>query len=322
MFSKAIRHLVVAASALAATAAHAEYPEKPIRLVVPFAAGGPSDILARMLAEGLGTRLGASIITENKPGAGGNIGTEQVAKSAPDGYTLGIGYIGPLAINPWLFPKLGYRPLEDLAPVSLLTTTPLVVVVHPAFPAKNMADIVRLSKADAKGLSYASGGNGSANHMAAELFRLASGANLVHIPYKGIAPATTDVVAGQVPMIFNGLSLSVKQVKAGKLRALAVTTKDRAPLLPEVPTMQEEGYKGYDVSAWFGLLAPAKLPAPVLARLEKATNEVMRTPESVARVEGLGMTARPGTSQEFARFMKRELDAWGKVVKDAKLKID
>jgi len=317
-----LARLVLAAAALAAPAAYAQYPDKPIRIVVPYAPAGPTDILARLLGEGYGKLLGATVLTDNRPGAGGNLGTEYVSKQPADGYTLLIGYIGPLAINPSLFPKLGYKPLEDFTPISLLVTTPLVVVVNNALPVKNMADLVKHAKSVPGGLSYASGGAGSANHMAAELFRLATGTTLVHVPYKGIAPATMDVVSGQVQLMFNGLSVAVPQIKGGKLRALAVTTRERAPLLPDVPTMQEEGFKDFDVAAWFGLLAPAKLPAPILERLEKATNEVMRSKEAVSRVEGLGMAARPGSSKAFAQFMKQELDVWSKVVKDSGAKAD
>ena len=301
----------------AALAAQAEYPDKPVRIIVPFAAGGPTDILGRLVAEGLSTRLGGPVITENKPGGSGNPGTDLVAKAPADGYTLLLGYIGPLAINPTLYGKLPYKPLEDFAPISLLVTTPLVVVVNPAFAPTTMQELVKVAKAAPKPLFYASPGSGSANHMATELFRLAAGVELVQIPYKGLAPAVMDVVAGQVPFIFSGLSVAIPQIKAGKLRALAVSTRDRAPSLPDVPTMQEAGFRNFDVSAWFGLLAPAKVPQPILERLEKATQEIMATKEAVARVEALGMAAKPTTSKAFGQFMKSELEMWSKVVKDS-----
>jgi tripartite-type tricarboxylate transporter receptor subunit TctC len=313
----------LALAAIFAAPAHAEYPEKNIRIVVPFTAGGPSDALSRLLADGFRAKLGATVITENKPGAGGNIGTDTVAKAAPDGYTLLLGYMGPLAINPSLYgSKLPYRPLEDFTPISLLVTTALVAVVNPALPAKNMDELVRHIKASPKGLTYASGGSGSANHMAGELFRQATGTDLVHVPYKGIVLATLDVVSGQVGLMFDGLSVALPQIKGGKLRALAVTSRERASFLPDVPTMQEAGFKDFDVSAWFGLLAPANLPAPILARLEKATNEIMRSPEAAARVGNLGMVARPGTSNEFARYLRDENERWAKVVKAAGLRPD
>jgi tripartite-type tricarboxylate transporter receptor subunit TctC len=299
-----------------------KYPDRPIRIIVPFTAAGPTDILARLLAEGFRETLGATAITENRPGAGGNLGTGLAAKADPDGYTLVIGYMGPLAINPWLYRNLSYKPLEDFTPISLLVTTPLVAIVNPSVPAHNMADLVKYAKSLPQGLSYASGGNGSANHMAGELFRLATGANLVHIPYKGIAPATNDVMAGRVPLMFDGLSVAIPQIKANRVRALAVTSRERAASLPQVPTMQEEGFRQFDVSAWFGLLAPAGLPAPILQRLEKATNEVMRMPKVVARVDALGMVARPGTSEEFRRLMAQELERWSKVVKSSGVKAD
>ncbi len=316
---KFIAGVLVAAFSIAA---FAQYPDKPVRIIVPFAAGGPTDILARLVGEGLGTRLGGPVIAENRPGGSGNPGTDAVAKAAPDGYTLLLGYVGPLAINPALYGKLPFRPLEDFTPISLLVTTPLVLVVNPAFPAASMQELVRYAKASAKPVFYASPGNGSANHMATELFRLAAGIEMVQVPYKGLAPAVTDVVAGQVPLIFSGLSVAIPQIRAGKLRALAVSTRERAPALPEVPTMQEAGFRNFDVSAWFGLLAPAKLPAALLDRLEKATQEIMQTKEAIARVEQLGMVARPGTSNEFSQFIRREIEVWAKVVKDSGAKPD
>ncbi len=317
---KALAGAAFAAAALVAAfpCTAADYPDgRTVRIIVPFAAGGPTDILARLLAEGLTTRLGAPVIADNKPGGGGNIGTDAAAKAAPDGLTLLLGYIGPLAINPTLYGTLPFRPLEDFAPVSLLVTTPLVVAVNPAFPPTTMEELVRYVKASPKPVFYASPGSGSANHMATELFRLAAGLQLVQVPYKGLAPAVTDVVAGQAPMIFSGLSVAIPQIRAGKLRALAVTTRERAPSLPSVPTMQEAGFKDFDVSAWFGLLAPAKVPAPILQRLEGATREIMQGKDAIARVEALGMVAKPTTAQAFGEFMKRESEVWSKVVKDS-----
>jgi len=310
------RILVCLAAALAlAGPAYGEYPDKPVRIVVPYTPAGPTDILARLLGEGFRARLGATVVIDNKPGAGGNVGHDHVAKSAPDGYTLLLGYVGPLAINPSLYGgKLPYKPLEDFTPISQLVSTALVAVVHPGLPVRNMDELVRQAKATKGGLTYASGGSGSANHMAGELFRLATGVELVHVPYKGIAPATMDVVAGQVSLMFNGLSVAIPHIKSGKLRALAVTSSERVPPLPEVPTMREAGFKDFDVSAWFGLLAPANLPAPVLERLEKATNEIMRTPDAVSRVEALGMVARPSSSKAFAAYIRAENERWAKVV--------
>ena len=314
MTRRFIAGLLAAAFSIAAAA---QYPDKPVRIVVPFAAGGPTDILARLVAEGLAMRLGGPAIAENRPGGSGNPGTDLVAKAVPDGYTLLLGYIGPLAINPTLFGNLPFRPLEDFAPVSLLVTTPLVVVVNPAFPPTTMQELVKFAKASPKPVFYASPGSGSANHMATELFRLAAGVELTQIPYKGLAPAVMDVVAGQVPFIFSGLSVAIPHIKAGKLRALAVSTRERAPSLPDVPTMQEAGFRNFDVSAWFGLLAPAKVPQPILDRLEKATQEIMETKDAVARVESLGMVAKPTSAKEFGRFMKSELEMWSKAVKES-----
>ena len=321
--------IIAALAAAAAVAAFASAParaqsgSKPVRIVVPYEAGGPSDILSRLVGDGLRERLGMTVISENKPGAGGNIGHDHVAKSAPDGHTLLLGYIGPLAINPALYgSKLPYRPTEDFTPVSLLVTTALVAVVNPAMPAKNMDELVRHAKASSKGLAYASGGNGSANHMAGELFRLSTGLDLVHVPYKGIVVATMDVVSGRVDLMFDGLSVALPQIKGGKLRALAVTSRERVPSLPDVPTMQESGFKDFDVSAWFGLLAPAGLPPAMLERLEKATNEIMRTPEAISRVEKLGMVARPTSSKQFGQFIREENERWAKVIKASGVRAD
>jgi tripartite-type tricarboxylate transporter receptor subunit TctC len=305
----------IAALTVTVGPAAAVYPDKLIRIVVPFTPAGPTDILARIVADGLNTRLGVPVIVDYRPGANANLGTDVVAKAAPDGYTLLLGYIGPLAINPTLYGKLPFNPLEDFTPIGLLAASPLVVVVHPSFPATSMGDLVRQAKAASKPLAYASPGNGSAPHMATELFRLVAGVDMVHIPYKGLAPAVMDVVAGQVPIIFGGPAVTLPQIRAGKLRALAVTTRERSLALPDVPTMQEAGFKDFDVSAWFGLLAPAKLPAPILERLEKTTQEIMRTKEAISRLETLGMVANPDTSKEFAEFIRRENQVWAKVVK-------
>lgn len=319
MFIKSLLTLLAACciSAAACDAGAQGYPTHAVRVILPFPPGGSLDALGRIVFDRMSQILGQQVVIDNRPGASGNIGTELVARAAPDGYTLLLGYIGPLAINPTLYGKLPFRPLEDFAPISLLVTTPLVVVVNPAFPPATMQELVRFAKAAPKPLFYASPGSGSANHMATELFRLAAGVELVQVPYKGLAPAVMDVVAGQVPFIFSGLSVAIPQIRAGKLRALAVSTRERAPSLPEVPTMQEAGFRNFDVSAWFGLLAPAKVPQPILERLEKATQEIMATKEAIARVESLGMVAKPTTAKEFGRFMQSELEMWSKVVKES-----
>jgi tripartite-type tricarboxylate transporter receptor subunit TctC len=303
-------------------AAHADYPEKPIRIVAAFAAGGPSDGLARLIGKGMASRLGATVLVENKAGAGGNIGTDAVAKASADGYTLLLGYIGPLAVNPHLFKSLAYDPLQDFAPIGMIADNPLVLVVHPGFPAKNVKELVALVRSSKTPLAYASGGNGSANHLAGELFKSAQQLEMTHVPYKGVAPATTDLLGGQVPIMFNGISLALPHIKAGKLRALAVTTKARVPALPEVPTMQESGLAGFEMSAWFALLAPSGTPPAIVQRLEKALTDTVASPETASTLAALGMVARPEGAQALRTYMRSELELWGKVIRQSGMTAD
>ncbi|WP_439588885.1 Bug family tripartite tricarboxylate transporter substrate binding protein [Hydrogenophaga sp.] len=305
-----------------AGAAHAEYPDKPIRIVAPFAAGGPADVLARLVGKGLSSRLGTTVLVENRAGAGGNIGTDAVAKAPADGYTLLLGYIGPLAVNPHLFSTLPFNPETDFAPIGLIADNPLVLVVHPSLPARSVKELVAQLRASKSPLAYASGGSGSANHLAAELFKAAEQVEMTHVAYKGIAPATSDLLGGQVPIMFNGVSVALPHIKAEKLRALAVTTKNRIPALPDVPTMQEAGLPGYEMSAWFALLAPAGTPPAIVQRLEAALMDTVRSPEAEATLSSLGMVPRPAGSQALRSLVKSELQVWGKVVRQAGIKAE
>jgi len=314
--------LLICLSFCLTSAADAQYPNKPIRIVVPFAAGGPADSLARIVSKGLSSRLGATVLVENRAGAGGNIGTDAVAKAPADGYTLLLGYIGPLAVNPHLFSTLPFNPEMDFAPIGLIADNPLVLVVHPSVPARSVKDLVALLRTSKTPLAYASGGSGSANHLAAELFKVAEQVDMTHVAYKGIAPATIDLLGGQVPIMFNGVSAALPHIKTEKLRALAVTTKNRIPALPEVPTMQEAGLPGYEMSAWFGLLAPAGTPSAIVQRLEAALMDTVRSPEAEATLSSMGMVSRPEGSQVLRYLVKSELQLWGKVVRQAGIKAE
>ncbi|PKO70429.1 MAG: LacI family transcriptional regulator [Betaproteobacteria bacterium HGW-Betaproteobacteria-16] len=302
--------------------AHADYPERPIRIVVPFAAGGPADGLARLVSHSLAEKMGTPVVVENRAGAGGNIGTDTVAKAPADGYTLLLGYIGPLAVNPHLFSSLPFNPELDFAPIGMIADNPLVLVVHPRVAAKSVKELVTQLRTSTEPMAYASGGSGSANHLAAELFKSAEQIEMTHIGYKGVAPATNDLLGGHVPIMFNGVSVALPHIKAGKLRALAVTTKARIPALPDVPTMQEAGLTGYEMSAWFALLAPAGTPAPIVHRLEKALLETVNSPDAEAKLAALGMVPRPAGAETLRNHMKEEIQVWGKVVRQAGIKAE
>ncbi|MFA7394542.1 MAG: tripartite tricarboxylate transporter substrate binding protein [Pigmentiphaga sp.] len=308
--------------ALAPLAAKADYPAQPIKIVVPFAAGGPSDGLGRIVAQGLAEALNATVVVENRPGAGGNIGTAYAAKAPADGYTLVVGYIGSLAINPELFEALPYDPLTDLAPIAFLAGNPLVLVTRPGFQVPDLEALKRASRAAAAGLSYGSGGVGSANHMAAVLFGKAAGIQAVHVPYKGAAPATMALLGDQVDFMLNGMSVALPHIQDGKLHALAVTTAERVDSMPDLPTLEELGVAPFDVSAWFGLLAPAGTPAEVLGALEAATLEVLGSPEVQTQLASMGFVPRLMGQAEFGEFMRREHALWSQVVRDSGARVD
>lgn len=301
------------------------YPTKPIRLIVPYPAGGPLDTAARALAEQVRTTLGV-IVVENRPGAGGNLGVDQVAKSPADGYTLVIGAVATHAVNPWLFRKLPYDPVKDFVPITLIAHVPNVLVITPERAAQlNIAsarDFVEYLRKHPGQLNYASGGNGSAGHMAGELLKSQAAVSAVHIPYAGAGPAQLGLLAGQTDFMFDNLASALAQIRAGKLKALAVTTSQRAAGLPEVPTMAESGLQGFDVSTWFGVFAPAGTPAPVVARLNETLTVALRTPEMRERLAKMGADAAPLSSAQFAELVRAELSKYEKVVKFSGARVD
>jgi tripartite-type tricarboxylate transporter receptor subunit TctC len=319
--------LWLAAGVVAAgpTLAQTVYPSKPIRLVVPYPPGGPLDTAARALAERAKDGLG-TIIVENRPGAGGNIGVDHVAKSAPDGYSLVVGAVATHAVNPWLFSKLPYDPIKDFAPITLVAHVPNVLVMTPQraqqLNVRSARDLIDYARANPGRLNYASGGNGSAGHMAGELMKSQARLSAVHIPYAGAAPAQLGLLAGQTDFMFDNLASATAQIKAGRLLALAITTAERAAALPDVPTMSESGLPGFDVSTWFGIFAPAATPAPIVAQLNQTFTAALRSPEMRERLARMGAQPAPMSPQEFAQLIARELAKYEKVVRFSGARVD
>jgi tripartite-type tricarboxylate transporter receptor subunit TctC len=318
------RRTLGATAALALTPGLARaqaYPSRPVRLIVPYSAGGGADTTARLIAPKLQEALGQTIVVENKPGAGGMIGDEIVAKAAPDGHTLLIGAFAH-AVNPSLFPKMPFRTPGDFAPVSLLVTVPELMVITPSHPAKTVAELVALAKAQPGKLSYASSGNGSAQHLAAELFKMRTGTDIQHVPYKGGALAVADVAAGHVPFYFGNMSAALPQARGGRVRPLAVTSAARSPAAPEVPTLAEAGVPDCEISEWNALIAPAGTPPAVIARLHLEIARIMRLEEIKAKFADLGADAIGSTPEELAAFLRAEMAKWAEVVKAANIKVE
>jgi tripartite-type tricarboxylate transporter receptor subunit TctC len=311
--------LFAAAPALAQPADN--YPSKPIHLILPFPPGGGTDILGRVIAERLTTQLGQPVVIENRGGAGGNVGAEAAAHSAPDGYTLVL--VAPsLAISPSLYSKLNYDPVKDFAPITLVGTVPNVMVTNMSVPAKTLAEFIALAKSRPEGMNFGSGGNGTSNHLAGELFNLEAGVKLVHVPYKGVNLAMNDVMAGQVQLVVIGIPAALPFIKAGRLRALAVVAPKRLAAIPEVPTAAEAGLPNYEVTTWYGVLAPAGTPKPIIARLNAEIVRVMHAPDLQERFAATGTEPRTSTPEEFADFIRQEMAKWGKVVRAAGLKAE
>jgi tripartite-type tricarboxylate transporter receptor subunit TctC len=311
------------------TARAQSWPSKPIRIVVPFAAGGTTDILARALAPELQKALGQPVVVDNKPGAGGNVGAAEVARAAGDGYTFLMGTVGTHGINAALYPKLPYDPVKDFVPVSLVAGVPNIVVMNPEVARRwgieSVADLVRVLRANPGKLNMASSGNGTSIHLAGELFKSMTGTFMVHIPYRGSGPALVDLMGGSMDIMFDNLPSALPQIKAGKLKALAVTSAKRSSALPDVPTVEEAGgpaLKGFDASSWFGLLAPAGTPMDVVNRVQQETAKALRARELEQRLEAQGAIPSGNTSAEFAKHIADETAKWAKVVKASGAKVD
>lgn len=304
------------ATLFATLASAQEYPVRPLRAVVPFAPGGAVDIVARVIAQRLGTTLGQTVVVDNRAGAGGTIGTDIVAKARPDGYTLLIGSMG-VAVNAVLYPKLPYDTLKDLAPVTLLAEQPNIIVVHPSVPATSLRDLIALARARPGQISYASGGVGSNSHLATVLFLMAAKVDMLHVPYKGLGPAVAELVGGQVQMAVSNVSTALSQVKAGKLRLLAVTTKKRFPLLPDAPTADESGVPGHESSGWYALWVPAATPPAIVAKLNTQVTQILGSASMKEQLGAQGLDAIPTTPEAFSRRLRMEIDQWGRVVRVA-----
>ena len=297
------------------------YPARPIRFIVPFAPGGGTDVLARLLAQRLFDPLGQPVVVDNRPGAGGVIGAEIAARAPADGYTIVLGSPGPLTINPNL-QRVPYDTLRDFAPISLATISPFVLVLHPSVPAGSVKDLIALAKARPGQLNYGSAGNGSVSHFSAEQFKSLAGVDLVHIPYKGAGPAVTDLLAGRLHLMFENLPTVVQHVRAGKLKMLAVGTRSRSALVPEYPTVAEAGVPGFESSTAFGVLAPAKTPAAAIARLNRELVNILHSPDIREKMTAQGVEAVGGTPQQYSAHLKDELAKYGRIVKAAGIKLE
>ena len=295
--------------------AYSSFPSRPIRFIVPNGAGGTTDLVARSVAPKLADMLGQQVVIDNRPGSAGIVGTEIVARAAPDGHTLLMGTIGNIAISPALYRKLAYAPLRDFAPVTQLAAAAYMVLLHPTVAAKSMKELAALAKAKPGALNFGSAGSGTGSHLAAELFKSVAGVDLVHVPYKGGSPAMTDVISGQLQLMFNGIPSSMPHLRGGRVRALAVTTATRSAAAPELPTIAEAGFAGAEATSWTGILVPAGTPAPVIAKLNAAFVKALQFPDVVARLSADGAAPVGSSAAEFGVYIKSELAKWGKVVK-------
>ncbi|MDI9331112.1 MAG: tripartite tricarboxylate transporter substrate binding protein [Alphaproteobacteria bacterium] len=298
------------------------WPAKPIRLVVPFTPGGVTDTSGRLVAEQLAKRLGQQVVVDNRPGASGNIGTQMVAAAEPDGYTLLLGFDGTLVINPHVFPRVGFDPVKDLAPIGKIGDATLILVAHPQFKAKFLREVIDFSKADPHGFSYGTSGTGGTPHIAGELLRQRTGAKLTHIPYKGGGQAMTDVLGGNIPLVYTAVAGASPHVKAGRLHPVAVSSAKRSASLPDVPTFIESGLGDFDISSWVGLLGPARLPKAITDRLNTELQAVLNDPEVREKLSGMGIAATPGTAQQFGDQIRNDLARYEGVVKVAGIKLE
>lgn len=298
------------------------WPSKPIRLVVPFPAGGGTDIVARDVSNKITSLSKWGFVVDNKPGSGGNLGIDTVVKAPADGYTLVIGQTSNLAINPTLYSKLPYQPLSDLSPIGLIGHAPLALVVAQTSPYRSLADVIQAAKAQPQALNYATSGNGTVAHLATELLQREAGVELTHVPYKGASQGLTDVIGGQVQLYMSSVPTLIGHIKSGKLRALAVTSLQRVDDLPQVPTVAESGYKGFEAVTWFGLLGPARLPPAVVGSLNSELNKALASPDLRKKLEDQGLTVQTGSPEQFLKLMRSDIEKWGRVVKASGARAD
>jgi tripartite-type tricarboxylate transporter receptor subunit TctC len=322
ILNAALLALLLALIAPAAVLAQGAYPSKAIKLIVPFPAGGTTDILARSIANELTRSFGHPVVVENRAGAGGNIGADAVAKSAPDGYTLLMGTVGTHGINSGLYAKMPYDAVKDFAPITIVAAVPNMLVVHPSLPVKTVKDLIDLAKANPGKITFASSGAGTSIHLSAELFKTMAGVNMLHIPYKGSAPALTDLAGGQVNIMFDNMPSALPLVKGGRLRAIAVTTLKRSPAMPDLPTIAESGLPGYDASSWFAVLAPAGTPRDIVMKLNAAIVKSLGTPEMKEKLSSQGAEPVGNTPEQFAAHIQSELVKWAKVIKESGAKVE
>jgi tripartite-type tricarboxylate transporter receptor subunit TctC len=319
-------HVVCLLLALVAPASVAEaaeaYPSKPIRLIVPFSPGGPADVLARLVGDKIGASMGKPVVVDNRAGAGGNIGMALGAKAAPDGYTLVLAPAGNLTVNPSLYRNVPYDVAKDFAPVTVVAAVPNILVVHPSIPAKNLTEFIAYAKSHPGQLNFSSPGAGSGAHLAGELFKSMVGADMVHVPFNGIAPAVTAVLAGDVQLMFAGAPAVLQHVRAGKLHALGVASLKRIAAAPDLPTLSESGLAGFDVTSWYSIVAPAGTPPEIVARLQLEIDKALREPEVREKLAGLGAEPIANTPAEFAAMIKIETAKWSEIVKSAKITIE
>ena len=328
-FKQLARRALIASAALAAVAAAVPamaqapaYPNKPITIIVPFAAGGTTDILARLVGQYLGTELGQPVLVDNRVGAGGNIGGQLAARAPADGYTLFMGTVGTHAINAALYKKMPFDPIKDFAPLTRVANVPNLLVANPAQPFKTVQELIAYAKANPGKINFGSSGSGSSIHLSGELFKSMAKVDMQHVPYKGSAPAVTDLLGNQIAIMFDNMPSAIQHVRSGKLRAIAVTTAKRSPELPDVPTIAEAGVPGYEATSWFGMFAPAGTPAPVVAKLNATIVKVLAMPDIKKKLAEQGAEAAGETPEQFAAFIQKESVKWGKVVKESGASVD
>jgi tripartite-type tricarboxylate transporter receptor subunit TctC len=314
--------LLLAVGLPAVASAQETYPSQPIRFIVPFSPGGSTDIVARLIGEELSERVGQPVVVENRPGAGGNIGADEVANAEPDGYTMLMGTTGVMSINESLYPELSYNAAEDFAPVAHVASLTNVLAVSPDVPADSVEELIAYAKENPGELTFASSGVGAATHLVGELFKSATDTDIVHIPYKGSGQAMTDLLSGNVSMMFDQIASSVSNIKAGKLKALGVTSSERSEALPEVPTIAEAGVPGFEALSWSGVVVPAGTPQPVIDRLNQEINAILETPEMQARFAELGADTVGGSPEDFAEHIAAEREKWSKVIEEADIRIE